>query len=629
MPPSTRDDTSLLENARERLYDETEQNPDPHHPLLVATDKRELPHTWNDNPLQYLARRGGRQVHLAGIFFAVAFLFFLIAVGIAGYFFYFGGNAVSVDKISVEVQGPTTIAGGEAVPLSFTITNKNAVAIKDAIIEIDFPTGTRDAADVLAPYPRYLENLGTMEPGATVTRSVKAIVFGGAGQALTFPISFSYGTAGSNATFVKDASYMLTISTTPLSVSVDTLTEAVSGQPLTLTLTVASNSTVPLNNVVLTGALPFGFTVTSSSLPLSNSSFFIGTLLPGERSTITLTGTLTGQDSEERVFRFTAGTAKTANDQELAVTYMTQDAVVTITAPFIHTTLALNGNTAPNVVVTPGSLQSMTVSYTNTLSTSVTNATVIIAISGSAVDYNSVKSANGFYNSADRTIVFSKDTDPALSTLAPGASGIGTFTFSTLPMSALAPSSTITLTTSVSGTRVGQSNVPEQVRSSAVKTAKVATTVVFSAASLHTSGPLATSGPIPPHPNEATTYTVQWQIQNQGSAVAGGIVSATLPSYVTYTDLTSGRGTFSYNEASRMVSWNTGDLAQGASAQGAFQISFMPSISQKGSVPSLTGIASFSGYDRFAGVQISVTADPVTTETPRDPGYSPTNGTVQ
>ncbi|MCR4275840.1 MAG: hypothetical protein NUV90_00420, partial [Candidatus Parcubacteria bacterium] len=71
------------------------------------------------------------------------------------------------------------------------------------------------------------------------------------------------------------------------------------------------------------------------------------------------------------------------------------------------------------------------------------------------------------------------------------------------------------------------------------------------------------------------------------------------------------------------------DLAQGGSAQGTFQVSLTPSTSQKGLAPALTGPVSFSGYDRFAGVQISATADPVTTETKGDPGYVSTNAVVQ
>lgn len=629
MAPPSQDDTSSLEHAREHLYKQEDESSHPH-PLLSGSEKKDLPHTWQEETPQDMAtHKDKRHVRLATKFFTVAILFFFISAAIAGLIFYSGSNSVSVDKIVLDIQGPTTIAGGDVVPLSLTITNKNSVAIENATFAITFPSGTRDAVDVLKPYPSYIENLGTLASGASVTRSIKAIVFGGAGQKLALPISFSYSTSGSNARFIKSDSYGLQISTTPLSVAIDALTETVSGQPFTLKLTVSSNATVPLQNVVLTGAFPFGFTPMSSSVPLNNSSFLLGTLMPGARSTVTLTGTLVGQDNEQRVFHFTVGTAQTAQNQTLAVTYMTQDSSVTIAAPFINTTLALNGDTSSNVVVAPSAQQSVSLSYTNTLPTSVTDAIIAVKLSGTGINYSSVQTVNGFYNSADRTVIFSKDTDPSLAVLAPGASGIGTFTFQTLPVNTAISAPTITFTTSVSGTRIGQANVPGQISASATKTAKVATSISLSASSLHNSGPLSNSGPIPPRTDQATTYTIMWNARNEGSTVAGGTVTTVLPGYVSYTGSTSGTGSFSYNDASKMVTWNVGDLVQGASAQGFFQVSLTPSISQKGNVVVLTKPASFSGYDRFAGVQVSAVADQVTTETKGDPGYTPINGTVQ
>ncbi|MFA6278792.1 MAG: hypothetical protein WCS97_02155 [Candidatus Paceibacterota bacterium] len=625
MPTFPEDDTGSLEKARARLYTPGTQQQSSRMPLSVSKE-RTLQHMWKGTSgnTPYF---GKRHMRLASVFFTAAFLFFIVSLGVAGYLLYYGGNAVSIDKVSVDIQGPTTIAGGDTVPLSLIITNKNAVAVENATIEIDFPDGTRSAADVQNTYPRYIENLGTLASGATVTRSVKVILFGGAGEALTLPVSLSYGTAASNAVFVKKTSYALAVSSTPLSVSVDAPTEIVAGKPFTLTLTARSNATVPLNNVVLAGAFPFGFSVTSSSVPLTDSSFLLGTLSPNTSKIVTLTGVLIGQDNEQRVFHFTIGTAKTADDSELAVTYLTQDATVTVASPFINTTLAVNGDTSDTVVVGPGSRQSVSVSYTNTLPISVMNATVAIAISGSAIDYSSIQTSRGFYRSSDHTIVFSRDTDPSLATLAPGASGIGVFTFSTLASSMLSASPMITFTVSASGTQSGQTSATEDMSASTIKTVKVATSVALTSSSLHNTGSLNNIGPIPPRADQATTYTIVWNVKNSGSSVAGGTVSATLPSYVSYTGVATGG--FSYNESSHSMTWSTGDLAQGTTAQGAFQVSLTPSTSQKGMAPMIASAASFSGYDRFAGVKVSARADAVTTETKEDLGYTGANAIVQ
>ncbi len=622
------DDRSSLQRARERLY-APGALPNSRQAFRSPQD-HSLPHRFeNDSQEGPLLRVGERRVRLAGIFFIGAFLFFMLAVAVAGYFLFIGGNTVSVDKISIDIQGPTTIAGGDTVPLSLTITNKNPVALNNATIEIDFPEGTRNADNVLEAYPRFVENLGQLESGATITRSVKAVLFAGSGATVTLLISLSYGASGSNAVFVKKLTYPITISSTPLSVSVETLTETVSGKQFPFTLTVRSNATVPLNNVVLVGAFPFGFTVASSSLPMNNSSFFLGTLAPGATRTITLTGSLTGQDKEQRVFHFTVGTAPAPGDTSLAVSYMTQDATLAITAPFIHTALTVNGNPLNNAVLAPGALQAIILSYGNTLSTNVTNAEVRVALSGAAIDYGSVRADRGFYDSGTRTIVFSADADPAFASLSPGASGVSSFTFTTLPTNSITASPLITFSVSVSGTRVGQTNVLESVANSSTYTARVATVVGLTASSLYSSGPIKNIGPIPPQTGQTTTYTVLWNVQNSSSAVAGGVVTATIPSYVTYTGSTAGTGSIRYDSTTRMVTWNVGDLAQRASAQGFFQVSLTPSTTQRGSTPSITGPASFSGHDRFAGVQVTASADPATTETKGDTGYVPANASVQ
>lgn len=628
MPPQ--DDLSLLQRARERLYSPKGFEIKPQNSL--ESRERSLPHEWEKEPLQaakVLSSAGPRHVRLASLFLIGASVFFVLALFIAGYLVYFGGNSVSVNNISVVMQGPTTIAGGDTVPLTLAITNRNPVTIEDAVLEIAFPEGTRNADNVLKPYPRYLETIGTLRSGETITRSIRAVVFGGAGENLELPVSLSFGAPGTNAVFVKKASYALAVSSTPLSLSVETLAETVSGKPLTVTLTVRSNAQVPLSNVVVAGALPFGFAVQSSSVPMSGSAFLLGTLNPGATKTITLSGTLSGQNSETRVFRFTLGTANTPGDTAIAVTYMTQDATVAIAAPFLTTSLSLGGKPLNNAVISAGTQQTVTLTYANTLATSITNATIAIALSGGAIDYNSIRTTTGFYRSSDRTIVFSRDTDPSFTSLAPGASGIGTFSFTTLPASSAGRSPQLSFTISVSGTRVGQANVPETVSASSVQTAKVATSVGLSALALRNSGPFTNTGPIPPRADEPTTYTIQWSLTNPGSAIGGSSVSATLPGYVTYTGKTSGNGSISYDSSARRVTWNAGDLPQGGSAQAAFQVSLTPSSSQKGSAPRLTESALFSGFDRFAGIQVSASAEALTTETSSDPGYSSTNATVQ
>ncbi len=624
------DERSALERARARLYTQDGGTTDAHE-RLAPPGSRSTQHAWESEAQPLVQRRGRRHVRLATVFLLGSVGFFLVSAIAAGYVLYYGGNSVSVNKITIATQGPTTIAGGDPLSLSLAITNRNPVALENATLDIDFPDGTRSVAEdgTSTAYPRYTEKLGTIPSGATVLRTVKASVYGASGTSLDFPISLSYEASGSNAVFVKKSSYTVGISSTPLSVAVDTLMETVSGKPFTVSLTVRNNAVTAIDNVEVLGALPFGFSVASTSAPFTNSLFYIGTLAAGASKTLTLTGSLSGQDQEQRAFHFTVGTGSSAHDRTLAVSYMTQDANVTITAPFIRTSLALNGDTSNATVVAPGATQTGLLTYTNGLGTSVTNATIRIQISGAAVDYSSIQTQNGFYDSTSHSVVFSQDTDPSLSSLSPGATGVGSFTFRTVPVGQSVSSPTITFTTSVSGTRIGQANVPETVTASAVRTAKMSTSIALSASALHTSGSIVNTGPVPPQVDTATTYTIAWNVREAGNALAGGVMSATLPSYVTYTGKTTGSGTVSYDSASRRVTWSVGNVPQGSSLQAAFQVSLTPSSSQRGSTPALTSAAAFTGHDRFAGVDVTQTIAPVTTETSSDSGYVAGSGVVQ
>jgi hypothetical protein len=613
-------DQGALDEARERLYSPRAVEVKLRR-VLSGEERSSLPHAWAAR----IAPKAHPHVRLALLFFIGAAGFFVLAGGLAALLLFTGSTSVSTSNIALSIQGPTTIAGGDTVPLSLAITNKNVVPLTNATLEIDFPPGSRSTSDATKPYPRYVENLGTLAPGVTVLRSVKAIVFGSASSSLSIPISLSYEAQGSNATFVKKSSYPLAVTSAPLSISVDLPAEAVAGQPFTATVLVRSNATTALNNVVLAAQLPFGYTLQSSSPAAQGTSFLLGTLAPGAAKTVSLTGVLSGQAGDIDTLHFTVGTGNSASDLTPEIAYMSQDASTAIAAPFLATALSINGDTSASPTLAPGANNTATLSWRNTLSVPLANATIRVALTGDVVP-GSISTGNGFYDSSTGSIIFSPATDPSLESLAPGASGLGSFSFETgAAGSARAPS--VTFSVSISGERAGQDEVPEEVTASQVETASVSGAVTLTAVSLHAAGPIPNTGPLPPAPGQATTYTILWQVANPGNDIANPIVTATLPSYVSYTGQTSGQG-LAYDDVSRTVTWKPGDLASGSGATVAFQLSLVPSTSQEGSEPALTSGVSFTGFDRYAQVPLSASAPPPTTAT-ADAGASSASADVQ
>ena len=130
---------------------------------------------------------------------------------------------------------------------------------------------------------------------------------------------------------------------------------------------------------------------------------------------------------------------------------------------------------------------------------------------------------------------------------------------------------------------------------------------------------------MPPRAETPTTYTVLWTVKNSSNTVGNGLVSATLPTYVKFVSAQAGSG-ITYNEGSRTITWNLGDIKAGtgyttASRTGAFQLELTPSGSQAGQAPALTSAPILNGVDRFAQVQLGAQGEAATTKLVGDSGF--------
>jgi len=559
--------------------------------------------------------------------------FFVLASIITVLFLFFGTRATSTDRVDVAIKGPTSIASGDAVQLVVTVDNRNSAPIENTLLTIEFPEGTRAADNTSEPMVRYSDTVGNVMPGERATRTARAVISGAANQVVTIPVTFEYRTEGSNAVFVKREEYSFTITSSPVSLSVATLSESASGQPVTVVVTARANGTEPVESVAIVGEYPFGFQLQSAEPAASQGNLFtLGGLAPGESKTVRITGILSGQQGDERVFRFTAGTPRSGGSQALAVTYTTQEALVTITRPFLGVALSLNRDEGDTVIVRAGDAVQGTLSWANSLPTTVLDGQISVRVSGDAADTRNVKASSGFYRSSDQTVVYNRETSAGLRELQPGDSGGGSFTVPMRPKAELASlrNPTMTFTVSVAGRRVGESGVPETINSTVTKTVKVSTDLTLVSRAVRSTGPFQNTGPWPPVADQETTYTVLLTASNTVNSVGGAKVTATLPSYVTFTgSVQPADGSVTYNASTREVTWVVGDMPAGTTGRSAaFQVSLLPSTSQRGTSPVLVFPQTISGYDRFVEKQVTSTASDLTTETTSDPGYNSSLGTV-
>ncbi len=616
--PEQQDSASALEELRQKLYSNTA-------PMVASVQPHDTQSSfapgadvgWKPEAPPSPKKKTPWSV----LFLLGALGIFILALAVAAYFLVFGGGATSSDRIDMSVAPIPTLRSGDVATLLVTITNNNRTAITSPHLSIAFPDSARSADVLTQPYPRYEDSLGDVLPGESVTRTVRVVLSGSAGEGITLPLKLEYKTDGSNAVFVKEMTHTVTITSSPLSVSVQTDGVVPGGQEVALTVRVHSDSPVPLENVAVLAEYPFGFIPSKAGVSL----FDIGTLAPGGDASVVVRGTLTGEDAAERVFRFSAGTKGAGNT--LGIVYASGQGTVQLSQPFVATTFSVNGTTGTDLVIPSGKMTEVRLAWANTLPTDITNAIITVQLAGDALDAASVTASGGFYRSADQTVFFAPDTNPVLANVAAGTVANGSFTFST---KTAGQNPSITALITVTGKNSANGNAPTQLTSTMTKTIRVGTDLGARVRASRTAGTFKNTGPIPPQPNVESTYTILLSFTSSVNSVAGATMRAVLPSYVRYVSSTD--SAITYDPATRSVTWNAGDVAAGTVAanpkQGAFQVALLPSTSQKGTSPILVTSITYSGTDRFTKRVLEGTVPEVSTQTSQDPGYQTSFGEI-
>lgn len=596
-------DEGPLERMNDRLYDPAASVAPA--TLDLSARRAPAPRAWAAPPPPP-PRAPKKKLPLAVKFLIGAGAFFVLAAALGAYLLLVGGRTVSTNNINISVDGPANVAGGGAVSLLVTIENHNPVAISDADFTVDWPAGTRSADDATKPLTQYEENLGDLAAGQAVTRTVKASLFGSDNQILTIPVKLSYKTANSNAVFVKEKDYPITIGTSPVTVTATSVSQVSSGQQVTFSLSVRSNATTPLSDIALSAQYPFGFAVDSTSVPSTNGLFPVGTLKPGEEKKVTVTGTLTGNNNDERVFHWSVGSTASSTNGALGVAYSTIESDITITQPFFGLALSLNNDTSDAPVVSAGKNIQGLVKWSNSLQNAIRNGQVTVTFTGPALDAGSVTTQNGFYQSSNGTVRFDSSHNTGLGNLAPGDTGTGVFAFAIKNADALrnVQNPSVTISLSASAVQDANSGASGSLTSSVTRTIKVATDLSVD----------GNAGRIGPNPSVgvATPYTVTLSAMNDINTVAGATVTAVLPSYVTYVSSTDSG--VSYNDSSHTVTWTIGNIAAGGTNRTSFQVTLLPSASQSGEKPVIVNAPSITGTDRFTQTTVTGTGADIRTD---------------
>ena len=602
--------------------------------------KLDVPDSWQKEETKYnTPEKFFMKTSVFKKFFLFSVLFFVLALGYAAYTFFIGGNTVSNDNIDITVVGNTYTPGGDELPLIIGVTNRNNSALQLVDLIIEYPKSS--SGDLTKNTERLRDSLGTISAGETKNSNVKVILFGEQNSIRPIKISIEYRVEGSNAIFVKTKEYDVMINSTPIDLSVDAPAEISPNQDITLNIKSTLNATRAAPNMLLKVDYPLGFQFTSSkpSPSFGNNVWALGDLPPGGSSNISVSGKMIDVfDGEEKTFRIWTGSQSLTDKSVIDVVFNSVQQMVKIKKPFIDAQLYVDGVYQHEYTTDAKRPVQAEIRWTNNLETKVNDLQITAKISGNAVDRRTISTQQGFYNSLDNSIVWSKNSQNGFAEVNPGDAGSVFFTVSSLPlfsgMGGLLSAPSIVIDVSITGRQPQDGNMTKTLNNSDSKTIKITSDLGFATKALYYSGPFTNKGPIPPKVEKATTYTVVWTLSNTSNNISKAQVRSTLPSWMGFTNSISPTAEdLTYNPSTKEIIWNIGNIPKGAGITGAsrevaFQLTFTPSLSQVGNRPAIINDAVLTGHDDFANVNLTVNKASLNTELSNDGAFPPNGGRV-
>jgi hypothetical protein len=558
---------------------------------------------------------------------------FVLALGAGAYLLFNGSNIISADNIDINIGAPVSVAGGEPISFDIQVSNKNNIKLEAVDVSVDFPAGTVDAIDTTKELKNFREAMADIEPNMIGKKTVSAVVYGEENSKKEIKVTIDYRVKGSSSLFQKEKVIDLLISSSPLTLAVSSFKEVNSGQEFELSVAMNSNSKETIKNVLLKAVYPFGFTyISSDNKPIADNSLWrIGDIPPNGKKVIKIKGKLDGQDDESRVFRFTTGAQSAKNEKVIGTEYITSTQDISIKKPFITVGVALNGDAESTEYV--GEYNDpirVEVSYFNNLPTAVIDGEIHVKLSGTAYDKLSVSPDQGLYKSENNEIIWNGITTNELKNIPAG--GSGKVSFSITPKNASNSSRIVinpdmSIDVSVNGSRRSESNVPENIVSSAKRHIRISSDISLAGQVTRSGGPFMNSGPIPPKAEQATTYTLIWTIDNTSSSVSNAQVKSSLPPYMKWVGKTDpSTENVSYNSVNGQIVWDVGNMgtynpSNTHRRQVAFQVSLTPSVTQVGQVLNIINQSTFTAQDDFTNQQLNSTLNALNTRYSTDPTY--------
>lgn len=610
------DDQSRLRKIERELY--TTDIVPPSKRAFLHDKKVDAPEDWADQSVK--ARTNDEIINsmpttgsaFKKVFFG-SLIFLFLALVFFGVSLVTGGNSISANNVDVSITAKEFVDGGESFPVDVAVVNKNKLPLELATLTLQYPDSSSIAVNGMSSIPR---DIGTLGVGNTHDESFMLQLYGEQNSQKQITAHMEFRVAGSNVVYTKDESVNVTVRSSPVNLTLSAPQSIIPNQEIPLIFSIVGNGTTILSNTAMVAQYPDGFTFTHADpMPsFGNNVWYLGDLPPGANRTIKVYGTLAG-GSDAQSIKASIGAQNANNEQKLDTTYNSVAQILPLTNAFLDAKITLSGSdaTGSTIPITSDGSVNVTIPWQNTLATQLTNAEIHVHLSGSAYDSSLVQSGIGFFDSANNQIIWTKQQVADLAMINPGATGTVSFSFKPKQVDTNISNPSVIASIDVVGYQAGGGKL--SAAGIDRKTFVLNSDLNLLTRTLYYSGSITNSGPMPPKPNNETTYTLEFQITNFRNQVKNVQVTTTLPVNVSWKNVEvpqSEAANVQYNAVTKTMVWNAGDIPAGTGStlparMLSVKVGIIPSSDDAGSIPALTGDIDVTGQDQFTGAALDFT----------------------
>jgi len=530
-----------------------------------------------------------------------------IALGAAG-FWYWQRNPYSKEILKLEILGPEEAAIFQEVEYTVKYKNNGNVRLEEPRLIFEFPEYTllpaRNASRSEAGWEEGLsrrqeigpEELGDIYPGEEKTLQFKGRLFGKEGDIKTAKAWLSYRPKNLQARYESATTFTTEIKSVPLTFDFDLSSKIEAGRDFKFSLNYYSSLDYPLSNLGIKIEYPSGFEFLGSDPQgLAKTEWEISLLNQAEGGRIEITGKLSGEVREQKIFKAALGIWQ--EDEFVLLKEITRG--VEITRPRLFVFQRINGQS--QYIANPGGLLHYEIFFRNIGEEPFTDLFLVATLEGRGFDFETVKADLSQFKKGDDSIIWDWRDVPKLRFLGQGEEGKVEFWVN------------LKDEWEISSPQEKNAILKNTVLISQIKEefeTKVNSKLAISQRGYYQEEVFGNSGPIPPKVGETTTYTIIWQAKNYFNDVKNVKVKAVLPSNVRLTGKIfpeQESPKFAFDIQSREIIWmvrdnqvmETGTGVLNPAPNIAFQVALTPTPDQKGKVLPIIKEAIITGEDQW------------------------------